>query len=202
MPWTPTACPSLRPVPSRAETSPVQLMLRIRMLTMTGSKQVGVWVGTPMPRHSAYALTHSIDKRIQSAKRINPFNATQRDWCGSIQHSATASSTHLHGQSHGLSGYTRRGDGTSNNACPKGRGAGGDVEVRPERVNRWAESLKNEVPKKRPPIWASLSRPQGLANGLRNTPQPIGVLAPSSYHLHCPMAMHGQHQPTRSKCNA
>ena len=158
MPWMRTAYPSLRPVPSRAETSPAQLMLRIRSQTMVGYDLMAVGGGggyPPMPRHRHYALAHSIDKRIQSAKRINPFNATQRDWCGSIQHSATASSTHLHGQSHGLSGYTRRGDGTSNNACPKGRGAGGDVEVRPERVNRWAESLLNEVPKKRHPFLAS-----------------------------------------------
>ena len=127
----------------------------------------------PMPRHRHYALAHSIDKRIQSAKRINPFNATQRDWCGSIQHSATASSTHLHGQSHGLSGYTRRGDGTSNNACPKGRGAGGEVEVRPEGVNRMAVTVFNGNPRIGPLFffgWQVL-RPQKPQKGI-NRPRP------------------------------
>ena len=95
MPWTPTACPSLRPVPSRAETSPAQLMLRIRRLMMIGTDPAGVWGGNhPMPRHSAYALVYSIDCLIQSANRITPFNATQRVLCGAIQHPITASSTH------------------------------------------------------------------------------------------------------------
>ena len=174
MPWTPTACPSLRPVPSRAETSPVQLMLRIRMLTMAGSKQAGVWGGhPPIPRHSAYALAHSIDKRIQSANRITPFNATQRDWCARWYVLSVGYQSARHGHSHGQAWCALPGDGTSNNACTKGRGAGGEVDVRPERVNRWAKRVFNGNPRIGPLFffgWQVL-RPQKPQNGIKQ-PRP------------------------------
>ena len=161
------------PSPFRAVNSPVLLMQQIRRTAMTGTDQAMAGVGTPMPRHRHCMPVCSTEEQIQSLPRIIPFNATQRVWCARWYALSVGYQSARHGQSHGLSGYTRRGDGTSNNACPKGRGAGGEVEVRPEGVNRMAVTVFNGNPRIGPLFffgWQVL-RPQKPQKGI-NRPRP------------------------------
>jgi hypothetical protein len=123
----------------------------------------GVW-GTPMPMAWHCMRLHRVDESMRVSGRISQHIRLQRDWCARWYVLSVGYQSARHGHSHGQAGYALPGADTNAYMCSALWGAGGVDELLTPQAHRMSESLLNEVPKKRPPFLASLSRPQGLAN--------------------------------------